>query len=154
MEPKTVAESEVSMATLMLPADANPHGQIHGGTIMKLVDTAAAVAARRHARSLVATARIDDMSFLSPVEVGDLVTVKASVNAVWRTSMEVGVRVETEDLFTGRVTHTASAYLVLVALDESRRPCEVPPLIAQSADQQRRMAAAQERRARRLATRR
>lgn len=153
MEPKPAAESTVVMAVQMLPGDANPQGQVHGGTIMKLVDSAAAVAAHRHARSLVVTARIDDMSFLAPVEVGNLVMARASVNAAWRTSMEVGVRVEAEDLLTGRVSHTASAYLVLVALDEHQRPREVPPLIPVSPEEQRRFQEAQERRRRRLSAR-
>ena len=141
------------MAVLMLPSDANPFGQVHGGTIMKLVDTAAAVAAHRHARSLVATVAIDEMSFLAPVEVGDLVTLRACVNAVWRTSMEVGVRVEAENLMTGRVTHTSSAFLVFVALDEQRQPREVAPLVTRTPDEQRRMEAAEVRRAQRLARR-
>jgi acyl-CoA hydrolase len=141
------------MAVQMLPSDANPYGQVHGGTIMKLVDSAAAVAAHRHARSLVVTARVDEMSFLAPVEVGDLVTLRAAVNAVWHTSMEVGVRVETENLLTGEVRHTASAYLVLVAVDEHHRPHEVPPLVPTTPDALRRMAEAQERRAHRLAAR-
>jgi acyl-CoA hydrolase len=141
------------MAVLMLPSDANPFGQVHGGTIMKLVDTAAAVAAHRHARSLVATVAMDEMSFLAPVEVGDLVTLRACVNAVWRTSMEVGVRVEAENLMTGRVTHTSSAFLVFVALDEQRHPREVAPLLPKTAEEQRRMEAAEVRRAQRLARR-
>jgi acyl-CoA hydrolase len=153
MEGKRVAESAIVMCVQMLPSDANPQGQVHGGTIMKHVDTAAAVAGHRHARSMVATARIDELNFHAPVEVGDLVTLKASVNAVWRSSMEVGVRVETENLLTGKITHTSSAYLVIVALDESRQPREVPPLIAESPDEQRRMSQAQERRAHRLAAR-
>ena len=153
MEAKRPADSEVVMCVQMLPSDANPQGQVHGGTIMKHVDTAAAVAGHRHARSLVATARIDEMSFLAPVEVGNLLMLKATVNAVWRTSMEIGVRVETEDLLTGKVTHTASAYLVVVALDEHRRPREVPPLILDTAEQRRRNGEAQVRRARRIAAR-
>ncbi len=153
MEGKRVSESAIVMCVQMLPSDANPQGQVHGGTIMKHVDTAAAVAGHRHARSMVATARIDELNFLAPVEVGDLVMLKASVNAVWRTSMEVGVRVETENLLTGKITHTSTAYLVIVALDEHRRPREVPPLIAETPEEQRRMAEAQQRRARRLASR-
>ena len=153
MQPKPSSQSNVTMAVQMLPSDANPQGQVHGGTIMKLVDSAAAVAAHRHARSMVVTARMDEMSFLAPVEVGDLVTLRASVNAVWRTSMEVGVRVETENLLTGEVRHTATAYLVLVAVDEERRPREVPPLLAETEEQAKRMADAQTRRAHRLATR-
>lgn len=152
-KPKTAAETAITMAVMMLPSDANPQGQVHGGTIMKLVDTAAAVVAHRHARSHVATARIDSMSFLAPVQVGDLVTFKASLNAVWRTSMEVGVRVETENLLSGKVTHTSSAYLVLVAVDENHRPKPVPPLVTSSATEKRRRANAEERRERRLATR-
>jgi uncharacterized protein (TIGR00369 family) len=153
LEPKTVAETAVTMAVMMLPSDANPFGQIHGGTIMKLVDTAAAVVAHRHSRSMVATVRIDEMTFLAPVQVGNVVTLRASANAVWRTSIEVGVRVEAEDLFTGKVTHTSSAFVVFVALDPERNPIEVPPLIAETPEEQRRMREAQERRARRLAAR-
>ncbi|MEA2641963.1 MAG: hypothetical protein QOF51_3357 [Chloroflexota bacterium] len=153
LPPKTVQATAITMAVLMLPADANPFGQVHGGTVMKLVDSAAAVAAHRHARAQVATVRIDDMSFLAPVQVGDLLTLRASVNAVWRTSMEVGVRVETENLTTGIVTHTSSAYLVFVALDTALRPRDLPPLVAETPDEQRRLAAAQLRRARRLTAR-
>jgi acyl-CoA hydrolase len=153
MEAKRVSDSAVTMCVQMLPSDANPQGQVHGGTIMKHVDTAAAVVGHRHARSAVATARIDEMSFLAPVEVGDMVMLKASVNAVWRTSMEVGVRVETENLLTGKITHTSSAYLVIVALDEHRRPREVPPLIAETPEERQRLEEAQIRRARRIAAR-
>ncbi len=154
MQPKPSNASAVTMAVQMLPIDANPQGQVHGGTIMKLVDTAAAVAAHRHARSMVVTARIDEMSFLAPVEVGDLVTLRASVNAVWNTSMEVGVRVETENLLTGEVRHTASAFLVLVAVDENRKPHAVPPLDPATPEDQRRMSEAQARRMHRLTSRR
>src|SRR5438552_3127552 len=101
----------------MLPGDANLSGNVHGGAIMKLVDTAAGVCAMRHARRRVVTARIDSMSFLQPVFIGDLVTLRASVNDVGTTSLEVGVRVEAEDLVTGAVRHVSSAYLVFVALD-------------------------------------
>lgn len=149
MKARTVAESRITISQHMLPGDANSRGYVHGGTIMKLVDTAAGVVAMRHARRRVATACIDSMSFLSPVRVGDLVTVRASVNDVGRTSMEVGVRVEVEDLLTGRVTHTSSAYLVMVALDDQGRPVEVPRLIAETEDERRRMAEARTRRARR-----
>lgn len=149
VEPKTVGESKITISQQMLPSDANSFGFVHGGTIMKLVDTAAGVVAMRHARRRVATAAIDSMSFLSPVRVGDLVTVRASVNDVGRTSMEVGVRVDVEDLLTGWVTHTSSAYLVMVALDEQGRPAEVPGLIAETEEERRRMAKAKTRRARR-----
>jgi uncharacterized protein (TIGR00369 family) len=133
----------------MLPSDANPVGNVHGGTIMKLADTVGGVVAMRHCRQRVVTARMDEMSFLHPVYVGDLVTLKASVNSVGRSSMEVGVRVESENLRTGKVVHTSSAYLVYVALDSEGRPAPVPPLIAETEDEKRRMQAAQLRRSRR-----
>lgn len=147
--PKTVAESRVTMSRQMMPEDANPWGYVHGGTIMKMVDEAAGSAAIRHTRRRVSTAAIDYMSFLHPVHVGDLVTIKASVNDVGRTSMEVGVRVEAENMITGEVTYTSSCYLVMVALDEDGKPCSVPPVIAETPMEKRRMAAAKIRRERR-----
>lgn len=149
MEPRRVAELSTTVSQLMLPTDANPAGNVHGGTIMKLVDTVGGVVAMRHCRQRVVTVRMDEMSFLHPVYVGDLVTLKASVNDVGRTSIEVGVRVEAEDLRTGKVVHTGSAHLVYVALDAEGRPAEVPTLIAETEDQKRRMAAAKDRRVRR-----
>lgn len=146
---KTVAESSVTMSRQMMPEDANPWGYVHGGTIMKMVDEAAGSAAIRHTRRRVSTAAIDYMSFLHPVHVGDLVTIKASVNDVGRTSMEVGVRVEAENMLTGEVKYTSSCYLVMVALDEAGNPCPVSPVVAETLDQRRRMAAAQIRRKRR-----
>lgn len=146
---RPVRESQVIMARQMMPNDANPWGAVHGGTIMKMVDEAAGSAAIRHCRCRVATAAVDYMSFLHPVQVGDLVTVLASVNDVGRTSMEVGVRVEAEDMLTGERHHTSSAYVVMVALDEQGNPLRVPPIIPETADQQRRMAAAQVRRTQR-----
>jgi acyl-CoA hydrolase len=137
------------MARQMMPDDANPWGDVHGGVVMKMVDEAAGSAAIRHARCRVATAAIDYMSFLHPVHVGDLVTVKASLNDVGRTSMEVGVRVEAENMLTGEVTHTSSCYLVMVALDENGRPAAVPAVIAETPDERRRMTAAKLRRKRR-----
>jgi uncharacterized protein (TIGR00369 family) len=149
LSPKPVSESQVIQARQMMPEDTNPWGYVHGGVIMKLVDEAAGSAAIRHARSRVSTAAIDYMSFLHPVQVGDLVTVMASVNDVGRTSMEVGVRVESEDMMTGARHHTSSAYVVMVAQDEMGRPAAVPPVIAETAEQRRRMAAAKIRRAQR-----
>jgi acyl-CoA hydrolase len=146
---KTVSESQVTMARQMMPADANPWGYVHGGVVMKMVDEAAGSAAIRHVRCRVATAAIDFMSFLHPVHVGDMITLKASVNDVGRTSMEVGVRVETENMLSGERNHTSSAYVVMVALDGDGRPVHVPPVIAETADEQRRMAAAKIRRAQR-----
>lgn len=144
--PRRVAESQITMSQMMLPGDANPSGNVHGGVIMKLVDTAAGVCATRHIRGRTVTARIDSMSFLQPVYVGDLVTLKASVNAVGRTSLEVGVRVESENLITGEVRHVSSAYLVFVALDEYGRPSTVPPLVGETDEERRRAAGAQLRR--------
>jgi acyl-CoA hydrolase len=146
---KTVSESRVIMSRQMMPDDANPWGYVHGGTIMKMVDEAAGSAAIRHTRMRVSTAAIDYMSFLHPVHVGDLVTVKASVNDVGRTSMEVGVRVEAENMLTGDVKYTSSCYLVMVALNDEGMPAPVPPVIPETAEDRRRMAAAKIRRKRR-----
>jgi uncharacterized protein (TIGR00369 family) len=147
---KTVAGSKTVMSRTMLPSDANPYGNVHGGEVMKLIDAVAGAAATRHARARVVTARIDELSFLAPVYVGHLVTAKASVNHVGRTSMEVGVRVEAEDMLTGSVVHVASAYLVFVATDERGRPVPLPGLLAETEDERRRMKAAETRRSLRL----
>jgi len=135
---KTVAETSVTMAQVMLPQDANPAGNIHGGVIMKLIDTAAAVVASRHARGNTVTASIDRLDFHHPVFVGDLLFLKACINMVGRTSMEVGVRVEAENYMTGEVRHTSSAYLTFVALDKNGRPRELPPLILETDEERRR----------------
>lgn len=150
LAPRPVAASKTVMARAMLPSDANPWGNVHGGEVMKLIDSCAGVAAQRHARSKVVTARIDELSFLVPVVVGDLVTAKASVNDVGRTSMEVGVRVESENTLTGKLAHVASAYLVFVAIDGQGKPAALPPLLAETEEEQRRMAAAKARRELRL----
>jgi acyl-CoA hydrolase len=133
--------------------DANAAGFVHGGTVMKLCDEAAGVAAVRHSRCRVVTAGMDRMTFLEPVHLGELVTFSASVNAVWRTSMEVGVRVEAEKPRTGDRRHTNTAYLTMVALDEDGRPTAVAPLLAETADEMRREREAQTRRRNRLAER-
>ena len=146
---RPVRESQVVHARQMMPVDTNPWGYVHGGVVMKLVDEAAGSAAIRHARCRVSTAAIDYMSFLHPVGVGDLLTIKASVNIVGRTSMEVGVRVESENMLTGETHHTSSAYVVMVALDDVGRPVRVPPVIAETAEEKRRMAEARIRRAQR-----
>ncbi len=138
MEGKRVDESSVVMAQMMNPLDANPAGNVHGGSIMKLIDTAAGAVARRHARTNVVTASIDRLDFHSPVFIGDLLTLKAGLNMAGRTSMEVGVRVETENLVTGKVRHTASAYLTMVALGDDARPTGVAPLILETDEQHRR----------------
>ncbi len=145
--PKRVSESSVSMSQFMLPSDANPSGNVHGGSILKLVDSAAGVVAMRHCRTRVVTARLDEMSFLRPVYIGNLVTLNASVNDTGRTSLEVGVRVEAEDLATGETWHVGSAYLVFVALDADGKPAPVPPLLPETETEQRRQAEARRRRA-------
>jgi uncharacterized protein (TIGR00369 family) len=126
------------MSMQMNPADANPSGDVHGGTIMKLVDTAAGVCAVRHCRTRVVTVTMDSMSFLHPVYVGNVVTLLASVNDVGNTSLEVGVRVEAENIRTGEKLHTSSAYLVFVALDDQGSPTPVPPLVVETEDERRR----------------
>ncbi len=151
MESKTVQESSVVMAQQMNPLDANPAGNVHGGVIMKLIDTIAGVVAIRHARSNAVTASIDRLDFHYPVYVGDYVTMRASLNYVGRTSMEVGVRVESENLITGKRCHTASAYLTYVAIDKDGRPRELPPLILETDNERRRNEEARARRETRLA---
>lgn len=138
MEGKKVSESAVLMAQFMTPQDTNPAGNVHGGVVMKLIDEAGGAVAFRHARSNVVTASIDRLSFHHPIFVGDLVTLKASVNMVGRTSMDVGVRVEAENLITGQVRHTASAYLTYVALDAGSKPRPVAPLILETNEDKRR----------------
>ena len=146
LAPKHVRDSQITMTQQMLPSDANPYGNVHGGVIMKLIDSAAGACAGRHARQRVVTARIDELSFVAPVVVGDLVYAKASVNDVGTTSLEVGVRVEAENILSGKVAHVSSAYLVFVAIDENGRPARVPPLLAKTADEVRRQQAAKIRR--------
>ena len=150
MEGKRIQDTSVVIAQMMIPQDANPAGNIHGGVIMKLIDTAAGVAASRHARSHVVTASIDRLDFHCPVHIGDLVFFRASINMVGRTSMEVGVKVESENLLTGEVRHTSSAYLTYVALDANGRPHEVPPLILETVEDIRRNREAKTRRETRL----
>ncbi|RME42341.1 MAG: acyl-CoA thioesterase [Chloroflexi bacterium] len=150
MEGKAVEESRTFMSQLMMPTDANPAGNVHGGTIMKLVDTAGGICATRHARRPVVTVVMDTMTFLQPVYVGHLVRLEAQVNWVGRTSLEVGVKVTAENVLTGDITHTSSAYLVYVALDEAGQPTPVPRLILQTDEERRRWEAAEARRERRL----
>lgn len=153
-QPKTVTESQVTLVQSMGIADSNLAGAVHGGVIMKLVDTAAGYAAMKHSGGPVVTAAIDELSFIEPVNLGDLVTLSASVNGVGTTSMEVGVRVETENVLTGQTEHTSTAYLVFVALDpQTRKPRPIPPLIAETPVEKRRMREAELRRKARLARR-
>jgi acyl-CoA hydrolase len=133
--------------------EANTAGNVHGGTIMKLCDEVAGIAAIRHSGLRVVSAGMDRMTFRHPVFVGELVTVRATVNAAWGTSMEVGVRVEKENVLTRETQHTSTAYLTMVALDEDRRPAPVPPLVPETAEEERRAREAQLRRDNRLAER-
>ena len=151
--PRKAADSHAVLVRWMGLVDANSAGYVHGGTVMKLCDEVAGLAAVRHSRSRVVTAGVDRMTFLEPIHIGELVTFTASVNAAWRTSMEVGVRVEAEQPREGVVRHTNTAYLTMVALDEDGRPTVVPPLEAVSTDEQRREREAQTRRRNRLAER-
>ena len=153
MDGKRVIDSSVIIAQVMIPQDANPAGNVHGGVIMKLIDTAAAVVASRHARCNTVTASIDRLDFHHPVFVGDLLFFRASLNMVGKTSMEVGVRVESENLISGEVRHTASSYLTFVALDKDGRPQEVPPLVLETEEEKRRNREARTRRETRLAER-
>ena len=137
--------SSVEVVRRMLPSHANPAGTVFGGEILAQCDDAAGIAATRHARARVATAKVDAMEFLAPAQIGDVLIAKAAVNAVFGSSMEVGVRVEAEDTMTGEIRHTNSAYFVMVALDEDAEPMQVPALEARGEDAQRREREANER---------
>jgi acyl-CoA hydrolase len=137
----------------MGPADANNGGNVHGGVIMHLCDEVAGIASVRHSGARVVTAAMDRMTFRHPVFVGQLVTVKATVNAAWRSSMEVGVRVESENVRSGEVLHTSTAYLTMVALDYEGNPTGVPPIAPETPEEIRRAREAQLRRDNRLAER-
>ena len=141
------------LAQQMLPQDANPHGDVHGGAVMKLVDTCGALAAVRHARSRVVTAVMDSMTFEAPVHVGNVVHLRACLTWTGRTSMEVKVVAEAEDVLTGDRRVTSEAYLVYVALDEAGRPQPVPPFVPSSDEERAEWARAEQRRATRLASR-
>lgn len=153
MDARPATDSNATLAHWMGPLDANGAGFVHGGTIMKLCDEAAGLAAVKHCRQRVVTAGMDRMTFRVPIHVGELVTFQASVNAVWHTSMEVGVRVDTENPRTGERRHSNSAYMTMVAVDEQGNPVEVPPLLTASAQERRRESEAQLRRSNRLAER-
>src|SRR5512136_2454483 len=151
MPGKRVENSRITLSQLMLPHHANPMGNIHGGVVMQLVDEAGALCAMRHAQQQVVTVAIDSMTFDSPVHVGDLVTLNASLTWVGRTSLEVEVCVTAENPLTGFCTHTNTAYLVYVALGSDSRPIAVPPLLLETDVEQQRWAEAAARQQRRLA---
>ena len=152
MQGKTVEESAVVMRHTLMPNETNLTGSMHGGDLLKHIDNAGGMAAWRHARNPVVTASLEQMDFLAPINLGQLLTLKASVLRVGRTSMDVGVRVEGEDLNSGEVRHLASCYLTYVAIDEHRRPTPVPPLIIRTEEERRRQRQAEERRSCRLAS--
>ena len=150
MQPKPPSASQSVLTRWMGIQDANSAGNVHGGVIMKMVDEVAGVASVRHCGTRVVTAALDRMTFTQPVYVGQLVTVKATVNAAWRTSMEVGVRVESENVRTGEITHTSTAYLTMVALSDEGEPQPVAGIEPQTDDEHRRQREAQLRRDNRL----
>jgi acyl-CoA hydrolase len=152
-EGKPVRESISEYSELALPTDVNPLGNILGGKVMHLVDLAAALAATRHTRLPVVTVSVDSLQFLEPVHVGELIVLRSSVNRVFRTSMEVGVKVMTENLLTGHRVHTCSAYLTFVALDEAGKPSAAPQVIPETEEENRRYREAEQRREYRLAQR-
>ena len=139
LQGKPVSASRISIAELLQPEHANNLGNVHGGEIMKLVDEAGALACMRHAQQRVVTVAIDQMTFQQPIKLGDLVILNAEVSFVGRTSMEAEVHVDAENPITGERTHTNTAYLVYVALDEQGKPIPVPPLIPETEEQRHRM---------------
>ncbi len=151
LKEKTVAESVVEMVEVVLPNDANSLGNMLGGKVMHLIDIAGAVAAHRHARSQVVTAAVDNLDFLYPIRVGELVVLRAHITRAFRTSLEAEVRVYREDYLTGERRQTSSAFVTYVALDAAGKPKEVPPLIPRTREERRRYREALERRRQRLA---
>lgn len=154
MEGKRVDQSRVTLTQLMGPTDANSLGNVHGGILMKLCDEAGGMAAMKHARHPAVTVVVDSMAFHSPVQIGNLVTVSAEVTWVGRTSLETRVLVTAEDLLSGEITHTNTAYFVYVALGENGKPTPVPPLICETDEQQERFERAKQRQEYRLDQRR
>jgi acyl-CoA hydrolase len=152
-EPRPVSRSSSELIRWMSIQNSNSAGFVHGGVVMRMCDEVAGISAIRHCSSRVVTAGMDRMTFTEPVHVGELLRCRACVNAVWRTSMEVGVRVEAENAVTAEVRHTSTAYLTMVAVDEKGAPIEVPPLIPETPDEERRQREAETRRRNRLAER-
>lgn len=143
---KSPQDSQVEMTQIVLPSDTNALGTIFGGKVMSWIDIAAAIAAGRHARRVVVTASIDALHFLAPVRLGHIVTVKAMVNYASRTSMEVGVRVDSENPITGETTHCSTAYTTFVALDDHGKPTPVPQVLPSTPEEKRRYESAKTRR--------
>jgi acyl-CoA hydrolase len=153
MDPKPVSASRVTLAQLMQPTDANLYGNVHGGIIMRLMDEAGAAAAIRHAQQPAVTVAVDQVLFREPIHLGDLVTINAELTYAGRTSMEVRVEVNAQNLLTGQHTHTNTAYFVFVAVDPSGHPVEVPPLHLETEAEKRQWQAAKDRQDYRLAQR-
>jgi len=154
MQERHSRESEAVIAELMMPQHANIMGNVFGGVILSLVDRVAAVAAIRHARRQCVTVSVDKVNFREPIRVGELVTAMARVNFTGRTSMEVGVKVIAENVLTGERRHTNSCYLTYVALDDRGQPTEVPPVVPETPDEERRYQRAVQRRSQRVMDRR
>ena len=150
---KTPQASKITVAQLMQPEHANNLGNVHGGWIMKLVDEAGALACMRHCQRRVVTVFIDQMEFHQPIRIGDLVTLTAEVTYTGRTSIEAEIKVTAEDPTTGEQVHTNTAYVVYVALDDERRPTEVPPIRASTPEEQAKLDAGKKRQTERLARR-
>ena len=138
MSKKTVANSQVIMHELVLPNETNVHGNIFGGKVMYYMDMCAAMSAYKHARKPVVTASVDRLNFLAPAKMGDIIILKSLVNYVSKTSMEVGVKIESENPLTGEIKHTASAHLTFVALNKDNKPTSVDSIVAESDDEIRR----------------
>ncbi len=145
------SESFVQMTEIVLPIHTNALGTIFGGTVMSWIDVAAAISAGKHARRVVVTASVDALHFMAPIKLGHVVYLQACVNYAGRTSMEVGVRVDSENPLTGERAHTVTSYMTFVALDDHGRPAEVPSVVPKSHDEKRRYRAAEERRKSRMA---
>ncbi len=148
---RPASTSRVELTTLIIPQDTNIHGNVFGGRVMEIIDKAAAIAALRHCRTHIVTASVDSLDFIHPVQLGDILHVLAQVNNAWRSSMEVGVKVWSEDPLTGARQHTCTAYVTMVAIDGARRPATgVPTVLAETADERRRQADSERRRQRRM----
>jgi acyl-CoA hydrolase len=150
LPPKAASESRVTMTELVIPEDTNPTGNIFGGRVMALIDKAAAIVGLRHARTQVATASVDSLTFHSPIRLGSIVVIEARLNAVFRSSMEVGVRVESEEVSTGKRRHTTTAFVTVVSIDAEGRPCPAPPLRLETDEDRSLAREAEQRRAYRL----
>jgi acyl-CoA hydrolase len=153
LQPRDVRESRVEMTQIVMPGSCNAHHTAFGGTVMSWVDICAAISAQRYARRPVVTASVDNLHFVEPIKLGMVVALHSQVNMAWRSSMEVGVRVESEDPLTGFRRHALTAYLTFVALQDDGTPAPVPPALAVDPVDQRRKNDAEERRAARLSDR-